>query len=409
MSGVGGVRGGGGARQRVAMLLENNPYPQDIRVRREAEALVRAGHEVEVLAPRAAGQPRRETVDGVRVRRFRAPEGRGPVSLAAEYLVAVAALHVLALGALLRGATVLHLHNPPDLLAGAGLLARLLHRKVVFDHHDLFPELVGEKLAARPAVAVAALAERATFAVSDLVLSTNASMAEIATTRGRVDPARVVIVRNGPPAAWLDEAAPAREGALDDPVLGYVGAISSQDGVTALAEVLRRLRDDHGHPGARLLVLGDGDALPELEAALGREGVADRAELAGRVPVDEVPARLAAVDLCVDPAPPTELNDRSTMIKVAEYLTTGRPVVAYDLVETRRTLDGAGVLVARGDVVAFAAACARLARDADDRARLAAAGRERVRDLVWERSEDALLAAYAGLAASTAPEAGRRA
>ena len=34
----------GGERHRIAMLLENNPYPQDIRVRREAEALARAGH-----------------------------------------------------------------------------------------------------------------------------------------------------------------------------------------------------------------------------------------------------------------------------------------------------------------------------------------------------------------------------
>ena len=39
------------------MLLENNPYPQDVRVRNEAESLAAAGHEVTVLAPRSAGQP----------------------------------------------------------------------------------------------------------------------------------------------------------------------------------------------------------------------------------------------------------------------------------------------------------------------------------------------------------------
>ena len=38
------------------MLLENNPYPQDVRVRNEAEALAAAGHAVTVLAPRAPGQ-----------------------------------------------------------------------------------------------------------------------------------------------------------------------------------------------------------------------------------------------------------------------------------------------------------------------------------------------------------------
>src|SRR5688500_4150907 len=47
-----------GGRERIAMLVENNPYPQDVRVRREAEALATAGHEVRVIAPRSASQPR---------------------------------------------------------------------------------------------------------------------------------------------------------------------------------------------------------------------------------------------------------------------------------------------------------------------------------------------------------------
>ena len=44
----------------IVMLLENNPYPQDVRVRSEAESLAAAGHDVTVLAPRGAGQRRRE-------------------------------------------------------------------------------------------------------------------------------------------------------------------------------------------------------------------------------------------------------------------------------------------------------------------------------------------------------------
>ena len=93
----------GPVRQRVAMLLENNPYPQDVRVRREAEALAAAGHRVRVIAPRDAGQPRRETIASVEVRRFRAPlGGTGARSIAAEYAVAVPKLHLAALRELAR-------------------------------------------------------------------------------------------------------------------------------------------------------------------------------------------------------------------------------------------------------------------------------------------------------------------
>ena len=49
------------------------------------------------------------------------------------------------LNGLLAGATVLHIHNPPDILAGAGAVFRLAGRKVIFDHHDLFPETVEVK------------------------------------------------------------------------------------------------------------------------------------------------------------------------------------------------------------------------------------------------------------------------
>jgi hypothetical protein len=108
-------------RERITMLLENNPYPQDVRVRSEAESLVRAGHCVTVVAPRGPGQPRHERVTGVEVIRFSLIDGsaRGAIGFLAEYVMAAAALHLAALRALRRGATVLHIHNPPDILLRA--------------------------------------------------------------------------------------------------------------------------------------------------------------------------------------------------------------------------------------------------------------------------------------------------
>jgi glycosyltransferase involved in cell wall biosynthesis len=385
---------------RVAMLLENNAYPADVRVRREAESLVHAGHEVVVYAPRAAGQPRRERVRGVEVRRFRVPPERGGVAgLLAEYAVANVALHAGAAAALLRGAEVLHLHNPPDTLFPAALLARAVGRRVVFDHHDLFPELTDVKFE-RPALTrIAAAAERATFAAADHVLAANESHAELARGRGGKRADQVTVVRNGPPAAALAAAPDVRPGRLGDPHLVYVGAIAAQDGVDGLAEVMRRLVDDHGLSGARLTIVGEGDARPAVESALAAAGVADRTTITGWVDLDEVPGLVAAADVCVDPAPSSPLNERSTMIKVAEYLAAGKPVVAYDLLETRRTTAGAALLTPPGDVAGFASHVARLADDAAERKRLARAALERAPELTWERSERALLSAYAALAA----------
>src|ERR1019366_5035867 len=108
----GAARSRGG--QQITMLLENNPYPQDVRVRSEAQSLVAAGHSVEVIAPRLKGQPAKESVDGVVVRRYRATgaTGRGLAALLLEYSVAMVALHAGAIRALARGVTVLRNGRP---------------------------------------------------------------------------------------------------------------------------------------------------------------------------------------------------------------------------------------------------------------------------------------------------------
>ncbi len=265
---------GNSHRHRVVMLLENNPYPEDVRVRREAESLTRAGHAVCVVAPRRRGQPRRELVRGVAVRRFRAPEGGGVLGLLAEYAVAMVALHAVGIAELRRGATVLHLHNPPDTLFGLAALARLLGRRVVFDHHDLFPELVTVRFGSPAIAACAQAAERLTFATADRVLAANDSHARIARGRGGKPAAAVTVVRNGPPRDELVTEPTLRPGRLGDPHLVYVGALAEQDGAELLAELLARLRDDHALPGARLSVVGDGAGRALLEARARTLGVA---------------------------------------------------------------------------------------------------------------------------------------
>jgi glycosyltransferase involved in cell wall biosynthesis len=385
--------------ERITMLLENNPYPHDVRVRSEAQSLQRAGHHVTVVAPRDRGQPRTEVVDGVNVIRFRLPDGSryGALGFVLEYLVAGVALHVAAVRELVRGATVLHLHNPPDFLFGAGALYRLTGRKVVFDHHDLFPETVEVKFSSSAVAKLATLCQRLTFAVANHVLSTNESYAEVARGSGHKRAQDVTIVRNGPPLAWTLLPSSHREGRLEEVRLAYLGAISSQDGVDGLAPILARLGAQPDPVKVTLTVIGDGDGRPAVEQALDAYGVTDQVHFTGRVSPRQVPELLADADVCVDPAPATDVNERSTMTKIAEYLALRKPVVAYDLLETRRTAGDAALLVRRGDIDAFADAIADLAHDPELRGRLVGQARERAERLTWEHSERALLRAYDSL------------
>jgi glycosyltransferase involved in cell wall biosynthesis len=376
------------------MLLENQPYPRDVRVRAEAEALSRAGYRVTVLAPNVGGQPRVETVGGVRVRRYGLPMATGgALGYVIEYAVAHAQLFARALAELMAGARVVHLHNPPDTLFPIALVARALGREAVFDQHDLFPELLASRFRSSRLHRLALAAQRAAARAASVVLVTNESQRELVLQRARRPASRVFVVRNGPRRDMLAPSLRTRDGVLTEPRLIYVGELGPQDGVLGLPEIL-------SHPsltGARLTIVGDGSCRQELERRLAAKGLAERVKLMGYMPHARVPELLSQADIGIDPAPASDFNQLSTMAKIAEYLAAGLPVVAFDLLETRRTARDCAAYAPGGDLAAFAAEVARVATDPTWRASLAQAGRARAEQLVWERSEPELLAAYASL------------
>ncbi|MGI8874299.1 MAG: glycosyltransferase [Egibacteraceae bacterium] len=135
-----------------------------------------------------------------------------------------------------------------------------------------------------------------------------------------------------------------------------------------------------------------------LEAALARACVRERVTFTGWIASAAVPDHVRRADICLDPALGSQLNHHSTMIKIAEYMAACKPVVARDLVETRRTLGEAGVLVSSSPgAEGLAAACAALAADPARRAELGRRALERVHGMTWEHSERRLLAAYRDL------------
>lgn len=146
-----------------------------------------------------------------------------------------------------------------------------------------------------------------------------------------------------------------------------------------------------------MLLVGEGTCRMELAERFRSAGLGDRVEFTGRVEHRRVPELLAGADVCIDPAPCSPLNHASTMIKVAEYLAAGRPIVAYELRETMRTAGPAALYASCGDEIAFAREVAQLAGDPELRRTLALAGRRRAEELVWEHSEQHLLDAYARL------------
>jgi glycosyltransferase involved in cell wall biosynthesis len=368
-------------------------------VRNEAETLSRAGYRVTAVAPRGRDQSPHEQIGGVDVRRFWLPEtpqtSRG---FLLEYSVAHAQLARHAVRLLAQGVDALHLCNPPDTLAPLLVLARIFGRRAVFDNHDLFPELFEVRYGSRRTTVLLRMFQRLAFRAPNLVLTTNESQRALVLARTQRTSDTVVVVRNGPRQSSVSMVDSVDLQSQDAVTLLFVGALAPQDGVVTLADVLDRLVRKH-RLNARLIVVGAGSCADQLRSECERYGLGEAVTFTGRVPPDEVPVWLSRADVCVDPAPCNELNHSSTMIKIAEYLAAGKPVVAFDLRETRRTAGDAALYAPCGDVDRFAAIIAELARNPQLRRELVSRGRERLPELLWEESADALLGAYRRLLA----------
>lgn len=392
-----------GARApRALILVENLSVPFDRRVWREAKSLRDAGWTVSVISPRGLDRDTapHEVVDGVEVHRFRLFEaGDGLKAYLLEYSLALLAMFWLSLRVWRRtGFDVVQICNPPDLLIFAVLPFRLLGKKIIFDHHDLSPELYiskGGRAGSAPHQALHFF-ERLTLRMADVVMSTNESYRRIAMERGGRGPEDVFVVRNGPELSRLRCASPNPELKQGrEHLLVYVGMMGSQDGLDYLLRALAVLAGELGREDFHAMLVGDGPAVPELKRLAGELGVADRVTITGLVGQEEVFAAIATASVCLCPDPNIGLNDLSTLVKVLEYMGMARPVVAFDLTETRASAGEAALYATPNDEREFARHIAFLLDHPDEAARLGEIGRARILGgLAWDHQAGNLLAAY---------------
>jgi glycosyltransferase involved in cell wall biosynthesis len=391
------ARGG----RRALILVEDLPVPFDRRVWNEAQTLRDAGWRVTVVCPRGEGARRwHERIDRIGVFRYPLPTtAAGLVNHVLEYAVAIPSTMLLSLLAWRgRRFDVVHLCNPPDFLFPIGRLFRWLGSAVIYDQHDLAPEVYVAQGGRKGGAVHRFLrwSEGATYRSADAVIATNDTYRRFALSRGGVDPSHLFVVRSAPDPLRIFRVDPDPGLKAGRPYLViYLGTMGPQDGVDLFVRAARRILDER--PGqVRFLAIGGGNQLDGLrELAVGLGLAEEDLTFTGRIPDAQLRIALSTADVAISPDPANDFNEFCTMNKTLEYMAIGVPVVAFNLEETRVSATDAAVYAEPNDPAGLARLTLELLDQPEERARMGASGRERIAGpLSWQRSATSLLEAY---------------
>jgi glycosyltransferase involved in cell wall biosynthesis len=224
-----------------------------------------------------------------------------------------------------------------------------------------------------------------------------------------VRPDKLTIVPNSPNLDLFDPALHARRPFRADGPLRviYTGALTPTYELDVAVDAIARLATDRPDLDIRLELYGRGDSETSLREQTARLGIAERVAFHGRIPIEDVPAAVAAADVGIAPTRLDAFTAVSLSTKVFEYGAMGKPVVASRLPLVERTFSPEAVLTyTSGSATELAAGIARLADDPLEREARTTRTEARVRELGWAREADryaALVDRLAGDAPPTPP------
>ncbi len=315
--------------RRTFVSIAYAPASGDPRVRRQCESLVRAGWTVYQIGLRARGEPAVGRLNGVVMlrtpqTRYRGPSLRAYVRSYTEFFFRARRL----LRRIMEHGPVdaVQVTNLPNSLVWAARPARRRGAAVLLDIRDPVPEFFqckfGDRFFGAFGAWCARLEEQIASWGADIVVTANEPHLRITAEHG-VDPAKLRVVLNTADARFFPMTPPRPAGLI----MTYSGTVAARMGIDVVLEAMAELK--RTGLATRMLILGDGDAVPGLQRERERLGLqADVVVTGERFRIEELSERLAEVGIGLVPFRRDAFTDLLLSMKLLEYVRLGIPVLA---------------------------------------------------------------------------------
>jgi glycosyltransferase involved in cell wall biosynthesis len=381
---------------RVCIVRQRDVYEPQIQ--RVAEALARAGYDVEVLRMRGKDEPRTTTVNGVRITGLRSSLGR---SSKLRYVFDYGWFFTIAASTLTarhlrRRYAAIQVYTMPDFLVFAGAVPKLLGSRLVAYMNEptpeLFETLYETKRFERPLQRI----EQAVLRFADHAITVTEQLKQRYVERG-ADPEGITVILNAADSA-SDTAGwtPPAEASKDEFVVMCHGAVEDRYGHDTIVEAARLLSDEL--PDLRVVFTGRGSNEDGLRELIDEAGVGDIVRFEGFVSRERLNDLLHTADAGIVAQKASPYSHLVHTYKMVDYWIFGLPVIASRLHATADVYDDSVIeYFEPGDAADLARAIKRLHDDPARRAELAENGRRSEQESGWGVQQERFLGVYEAL------------
>ncbi len=324
-------------------LIVQHPYPKDVRVRKEAMALLANSHKVSVIALRDSNEAKHEVVDGVNVYRVGFQKKRSGVlrylfEYATFFLYSLFKLNLLDLK---EKFDIVHINTLPDFLVFSALIQKLKGCRIVLDMHEIMPEFFMSKYKVgirHPVGRLLLFLERISLNFADDVLTVNEPIKRIFHSRA-IPNKPITVIMNTVSASAVKNSVKRTHQGFNCVYHGTLTDIYGLDtAIEGFSKASSKFQDMFFH------IFGEGPSLPRLKQLTEHLHLQKSVIFHGEISYDKMMESLTEMDLGILAIQKDIFLNLSFSNKLAEYIFLKIPVVSSDLDAVKYYFDDKHIL-----------------------------------------------------------------
>lgn len=378
---------------RICMVAFTH-YSTDSRVRREAEALVDRGDEVDILCLREQGREDIRMLNGVRL--YQLPIDRYRGSSTARYLLKymlffLAATLWLNYLHLKKRYQVIQVHTMPDFMVFVAFIPKLLGAKIILDVHDLMPELYRSKFGLSEShwlIRFITWMERRSVGFAHRAIAVHKPHLDALIRHGNPAEKFIVLLNLPDPKIFSGRVKAKSKSSKDGQFkLVYHGTVARRHGLRVALHAISKIKTEV--KGLEFQIFGDGDDIPYLISLAEELGLKDQVRInRGMVPMDELVPILLDADVGIVPILYNDFTKYMLPVKLLEYAALGIPVISSRTETIEAYFDDSMVQYCKpGDVESLAKGILAMYRNPGKREQIRIDAGRFNRDYSWERQK----------------------